>query len=159
MSHEYLLWLTLFAYGWHIAEEYLLDNLSYIQKVVKLKNYTETASHVLHGLTLICALSSIMIGWKIPFLGLFLPAYYLFHGLFIHVFYTIRYRKVNPGVITTVFLGIPISIGAYWGAWQDGVLTWKVTLLSFLIAGLLIPFYFFFLIIRKPLIASYDRKR
>jgi hypothetical protein len=155
MSHEYLLWLTLFAYAWHIAEEYILDNVTYAQKVLKLKSYTEMAANLLHGLTLICAFSSIMIGWKIPYLGLFLPAYYIFHGLFVHVLATIRFRKMSPGVFTTIFLGLPISIGAYWGAWKDGVLTWEVTLLSFLIAALILPLYMLLLKIRKPILASF----
>lgn len=159
MNHEYLLWLTLFAYAWHIFEEYILGSVMWAQKVAKLKNFTEMDSHLLHGLTLICALSSIMIGWRIPYLGLFLPAYYIFHGLVFHVLATIRFRKVSPGVFTTIFLGFPISIGAYWGAWKDGVLTWEVTLLSFLIAALVLPIFLLFLKMRKPILSSFDRKR
>ena len=105
MSHEYLLWLTLFVYAWHIAEEMILGNIIYIQKVLKLKVWTANDLHVLSGLVLVCAFSSIMIGWKIPYLGLFLPAYYFVHGLLFHVLTTIRFRKISPGFFTTLFLG------------------------------------------------------
>ncbi|MBS0629146.1 MAG: HXXEE domain-containing protein [Verrucomicrobia bacterium] len=149
MSHEYLLWLTLFAYGWHIAEEIILGNINYLHKVLKMKDWTANDLHILSGLGLVCAIASIMIGWNMPVIALFLPAYLITHGLLVHVWYTIRYRKINPGFFTTLFPGIPVSIWAYWGAWKDGVLTWDVAVLSLLLGTLFLVAFLILIKLRK----------
>jgi hypothetical protein len=63
------------------------------------------------------------VGWRAPWFALGLPALMLINATFFHVLPTIVTRVYSPGVATAVVTFYPVALWAYYGAWQDKVLT------------------------------------
>jgi len=145
MTHEYLLWISLFAYAVHICEEKVLNWKDWAQSTSGLKNLEWSDFYVGNAAVIVAGVCTAQVGWRCPSFALLLPALQLINGLFFHVIPTIVWRKFSPGVITSCLLFFPIGILAYWGAWADDVLNTYVVILSLVFASLVMALPFLFL--------------
>ncbi|WP_068467942.1 HXXEE domain-containing protein [Candidatus Protochlamydia phocaeensis] len=151
MSHEYLLWLCLFAYAVHIFEEKALNWLYWSRNVLGLKTLTWADFYIANGVVIITGICAAMVGWVLPSFALIIPALQLINGVGFHILPTLVQRRFSPGIITAILLFLPISIWSFYGAYQDGILTVQATILSFIFAGLLMASPFIFMQIKDRL--------
>lgn len=145
MCHEYLLWISLGAYLFHVLEEFFFDWKSWAEKISKLPNLKWRDFFRLNGALFLVGVFTSLIGWDFASLGLFIPALQLINGLFFHLIPTIIFRRLSPGTFTSCLLFLPLGILCYRGAWLDNVLTVKVAIVSFVMASLVmtLPYLFF----------------
>lgn len=145
MTHEYFLWLSVFAYALHIFEETILDWKGFTESVSGLKNLKWADFFVANAAVLMMGICGAMIGWQLPFFALLLPSLQIINGLFFHLIPTILLRRFSPGVISSCLFFFPIGILCYWGANRDYFLHNSTILLSFFCAGMLsvTPLLFF----------------
>lgn len=108
--HEYLLWISLFAYAIHIFEESTLDWKTWAESTLGLKNLQWTDFYLANAAVVVAGVCAAQVGWQLPAFGLLLPALQLINGLFFHLLPTITYRKFSPGVITSCLLFFPIAL-------------------------------------------------
>ncbi len=115
------LWILIVAYAAHIMEEYFLD----------WKGWAERMSGIHMGWAefLVTNSAVIVLGFCCASVGFSCPLFsYLFAGLaFIntltaHIGSSIVKRTFSPGLLTSIFLFLPLSIWAYSVAWQKGIL-------------------------------------
>lgn len=149
--HEYLLWITLAAYAVHILEEASLDWKKWAIKKLKLKNIEWAIFDIANMAVMFIAIAAAMVGWRLPEFALIIPALMLINGLFFHILPTFTQKTFSPGVITATILFIPISLWVYYGAYQDGMLTWSVAIISLILGGLLMASPILFLKLREKL--------
>jgi hypothetical protein len=137
MSHAYILWIATMAYALHIVEEYTFDWKNWAINVIKLP-VTWVHFAVVNGVVIVLGISCSSVAWSLPAYALSLPALMLINATFFHVlpFLTTKGR-FSPGLGTAILLFYPISIWAYYGAYQDGVLSTSTLILSFIIGALL----------------------
>lgn len=151
MTHEYLLWISLFAYVLHIYEEHSLNWKEWASTTLHLRNLTWNDFYVTNSIVIVGGLCTAMVGWQLPFFALILPALQLINGLFFHIFPTIFLAKFSPGVITSTVLFLPIGIITFWGAHLDHALSGQAIFLTFLCAAILMSLPFVFLKLRSML--------
>jgi hypothetical protein len=136
LSHEYIIWICLAAYGIHMLEEYELNWRDWATYVLKLP--VDWASfYLVNALVVVLGICMAMVGWRQPWFALGLPALMLINATFFHVLPTLVKRVYSPGVSTAVLLFYPAAGWAYYGAHQDGVLTTEAIVLSFLFGAVL----------------------
>lgn len=145
MTHEYFLWISLFAYAIHIYEETVLNWKDWAESVSGMKNLKWSDFFVANAAVIVAGVCAAQVGWRFPSFALLLPSLQLINGLFFHVIPTIVLRKFSPGVITSCLLFFPIAILAYWGAWVDNVLNKTVIILSLFFGSLVMALPFIFL--------------
>jgi hypothetical protein len=145
MKHEYFLWASFVGYFFHVFEEFFFDWKSWVEKISKLSNIRWRDFFVMNGALLALGLASTLVGWRLAWVGLFMPALQLINGVFFHLIPSIIFRRLSPGIFTSFFLFLPLGILCYWGAWVDKELTIKVVILSFTLASfaMIFPFLFF----------------
>lgn len=148
MTHEYILWISLFAYALHIYEETVMDWKTWAESVSGFKNIQWVDFFVANAAVIVAGVCTAMVGWQMPSFGLLLPALQLINGLFFHLIPTIYYRRLSPGVITACLFFFPVGLWAYWGALTDGILSWSVLIASLTFACLLMTAPFVFLKLR-----------
>jgi len=148
MTHEYILWISLFAYTFHIYEETVMDWKTWAEFISKFNDLRWNDFYVANGAVIVAGACTAMVGWKLPSFGLLLPTLQLINGLFFHLIPTVYYHKYSPGVITACLLFFPVGLWAYWGAFVDGVLTLGVLFTSLTFASLVMAAPFFFLKLR-----------
>lgn len=149
--HEYLLWITLTAYSVHVLEEATLNWKKWAIGSLNLSNVEWAIFDVANVAVMFIAISTSMIGWKLPALALTIPALMFINGLFFHILPTLLQRKFSPGVITATLLFMPISLWIYYGAYLDGILTWTVAISSLLLGTLLMSSPILFLKLREKM--------
>lgn len=150
MSHEFILWIVLFAYAVHIVEERILLWLPWAKETFKLP-LTWEDFYTANAAVLFSAFSAAMVGWRCVSFALIIAALMIINGLFFHIGPTIVKKQFSPGVITSVILFLPIGITSYYFAYLDGVLTWFNTILSFIFGWLLMSSLFIFHAVRHRL--------
>mgnify|MGYP000697569336 CR=1 FL=1 len=149
--HEYLLWLTMAAYAIHVLEEATLNWKKWAVNSLKLANLEWSIFDIANMAVMFIAIATAMVGWKLPEFALVVAALMFINGLFFHILPTIIQKVISPGVITATILFIPISIWIYYGAYLDGVLTWYVGSVSFILGALLMASPIVFLKLRSKL--------
>jgi hypothetical protein len=149
MKPDYLFWAALAAYALHILEEYSYDWKTWAQKIMKLDvawNMFYVTNAVLFFFGLCCA----EVGWAHPTFSLILPALMLVNAVVGHVIPYVRSkRKFSPGMITGIFLFLPIGIGSFNVAVNTGVQTKALILAG--ICGILLTMFPVFLLKTKNL--------
>ena len=127
---NYIFWVALVAYAIHILEEYTYDWKSWAQKIMKLD--VEWGNfYVTNVVMLFIGLACAEVGWAHQTFSLMFPALMLVNALYFHILPYIRSnRKFSPGMITAIFLFLPIGIKCFTIAMAIGVFT-----KSLLIAG------------------------
>ena len=130
MQTNYIFWVALVAYAIHILEEYTYDWKSWAQKVMKL-DVEWSNFYVGSIIMLFIGLACAEVGWAHPTFSLIFPAMMLVNALIFHILPYIRSnRKFSPGMLTAMFLFLPIGIKCFTVAIAIGVFT-----KSLLIAG------------------------
>lgn len=135
-SHAYIIWISVFAYAFHIFEEFVFNWRDWAESTLTLK-VSWPIFYVANATVMIAGISTAMVGWDAPAFALIIPALQLINGLLFHIFPTIVQRRFSPGVITSVLLFLPIATWAYVGANLDGVLTRWVFIFSLVFGGLI----------------------
>ncbi len=138
--HAYILWIATLAYALHVVEEYMFDWKGWASAVLKLPvGWTQFA--LVNGVVVVLGISCSAVGWSLPAFSLCLPALMLINATFLHVLpFLVTQGRFSPGLGTAVLLFYPVAIWSYLGARSDGVLSWRVGLLSFLIGAALMAF-------------------
>jgi hypothetical protein len=122
MSHEYVLWISVAAYGVHMVEEHELNWRDWARMVLHLP--VDWASfYMTNGIAVVVGVCCAAVGWREPWFALGYPALMLINATFFHVAPTIVTRVYSPGLATAVVIFYPVAGWAYYGAWADGVLT------------------------------------
>lgn len=156
MSHEYLLWIALTAYGLHVLEEFELNWRDWACYVLKLPVDWDSfyLVNALVGVLGICCAS---VGWRAPWFSLGLPALMLINATLFHVLPIIRTRIYSPGVATAVLLFYPVGIWSYYGARKDGVLTTSAVVLSFVFGAALMAMPIVLLKVKGKKLFDYEQ--
>lgn len=137
MDHSYILWIAAFAYALHVVEEYTFDWKGWAIAVIKLP-VTWVHFALVNGVVVVLGISCSAVGWTCPAWALSLPALMLINATFFHVLpFLLTRGRFSPGLGTAVLLFYPIALWAYWGAWQDDILTPGTLALSLLIGAAL----------------------
>lgn len=149
MNHTFILWIALFAYAMHAAEEYILDWKNWADSVLGLPvDWTHFA--VVNSAVVVLGISCAAVGWSLPEYALALPALMLINAAFFHVLPFLATKgRFSPGLGTAVLLFFPVGLWAYQGARLDGVLTVRVLVTSFVLGALLMAFPILLLKIRQ----------
>lgn len=137
MTHAYILWIATFCYAIHIVEEYTFDWKNWALNVLKLPvNWGHFA--VVNGIVVVLGISCAQVAWSLPAYALSLPALMLINATFFHVLpFLVTKGRFSPGLGTAVLLFYPVGIWAYYGAYQDGVLSTSNLVLSLILGALL----------------------
>jgi hypothetical protein len=129
VSHEYLLWIALAAYGVHVLEEHELNWRDWARAVLGLP--VEWASfYVVNALVGVLGVCCASVGWREPWFALGFPALMVINATFFHVLPVAATRVYSPGVATALALFYPVAAWVYYGAWADGALTAPAAILS-----------------------------
>jgi hypothetical protein len=140
-------WLLTVAYAGHILEEYILDWRTWAQDTSKLT--LEWAEFfVANFAVIILGISCSVVGFGCPLFSYTFVGLAVVNGLFAHIGTTIIKRKFSPGLITSIFLFIPICTWAYIIADEKGLLSTSFLLIT-LAGGTLIMLFPIFLQIIK----------
>jgi hypothetical protein len=129
MTHEYILWIAVCAYGLHILEEYELNWRAWASNVLSLP-VDWNSFYVVNALVVVIGACCALVGWRQPWFALGLPSLMLINATFFHVVPTLVTRVYSPGLATALFLFYPVAIWAYYAAWTDGALTRSSAVLS-----------------------------
>jgi hypothetical protein len=131
MKPDYIFWIALAAYAFHILEEYTYDWKTWAQKILKLEVSWDNF-YVTNIIVLFFGIACAEVGWSHPTFSLIFPALMIVNALFFHILPYIRSnRKFSPGMFTAIFLFLPIGIACFTNAVNLGV-----TLRSLMLAGL-----------------------
>ena len=136
-------WILTVAYAGHILEEYVLGWLKWAQETSGLK-LDLTAFFVANFAVIVLGISCSVVGFDYPVFSYLFVGLAAVNALFAHIGTTIVKRKFSPGLITSVFLFIPVCIWAYAVAEEKGILTCSF-ILTTLGGGLLIMLFPVFL--------------
>jgi hypothetical protein len=129
VSHEYLLWIAVAAYGLHILEEFELNWRDWARVVLGLP--VEWGSfYVVNALVIVLGVCCASVGWREPWFALGFPALMVINATLFHVLPVVVTRVYSPGVTTAVVLFYPAAGWVYYGAWADGALTTTAGVLS-----------------------------
>jgi hypothetical protein len=113
MEPNYIFWVALVAYAVHILEEYTYDWKSWAQKVLKLDAEWDNF-YVTNVLVLFIGLACAEVGWSHPTFSLMFPALMLVNAIFFHILPYVRSnRKFSPGMLTAIFIFLPIGIKSF----------------------------------------------
>lgn len=139
MNHEYLLWIATLAYGVHMIEETIYNWHDWVRKVLKV-NAEWSEFYMVNAVVIVLGATCAMVGWRSPAFALILPAFMIINAVLFHIVPVLVTRIFSPGVITAVFLFLPVTGWIYYQAYLDGVLTAPVTWISSL-SGLALMFF------------------
>jgi hypothetical protein len=149
MKPDYIFWVALAAYAFHILEEYNYDWKTWAQKILKLDVDWNTF-YVSNVIVLFFGISCAEVGWSHPTYSLMFPALMVINALFFHIVPYIRSkRKFSPGLFTAIFLFIPIGIRSFSMAVELGVSTKSLAIAG--VCGALVMAFPIFLIKTKNL--------
>jgi len=135
MKHVYILWIAVAAYGFHILEEFAFDWKNWALAVL---NLPVTWAHfaVVNSLVIVLGISCAAVGWNWVAYALSLPALMIINATFFHVLPFIGTQgRFSPGLATALLLFYPVGVWAYYGAWRDGVLSWRAVLMSLVLGA------------------------
>jgi hypothetical protein len=133
-----ILWICVIAYSAHILEEYVLNWNSWVNKVFNIQ-ISENEFLVANTVVLISGISFAMIGDHNITVSLCFPMLMLINSC-VHIISTLIKRVFSPGLITSIFLFIPIPLYLFSKLKIDNRITTKQLVLVF-IGGLIIMCY------------------
>ena len=123
MEANLIFWIALVAYAMHILEEFTYDWKTWAQKILKL-DVDWNSFYVTNVIVLFIGVACAQVGWAHPTFSLIFPALMVVNALFFHILPYIRSgRKFSPGLITAIFLFLPIGINSFHAASILGVQT------------------------------------
>lgn len=143
MKPDYIFWTALAAYALHILEEYNYDWKTWAQKILKL-DISWNTFYVTNAVVLFFGLCCAEVGWAHPTFSLILPALMVADAVWFHIIPYVRSkRKFSPGMITGIFLFLPIGIGSFNVAVNTGIQTKSIIIAG--ICGILLMAFPIFL--------------
>ena len=123
MKPDYIFWVALAAYAFHILEEYSYDWKTWAQTTMKLDVDWNTF-YITNAVVMVFGICCAEVGWAHPTFSLIFPALMVINSLFFHILPYIRSkRKFSPGMFTAIFLFLPIGLGSYKIGMDLGVYT------------------------------------
>jgi hypothetical protein len=144
-------WILTVAYTGHILEEYVLDWRKWAQETSKLKlEWTEF--FVANFAVIVLGIACSVVGFDCPVFSYVFVGLALINGLFAHIGTTIVKRRFSPGLITSIFLFIPICIWAYSIAFGKRILTVSFILITLGVALLIMLFPILLQIIKHKIL-------
>jgi len=136
---EWVLWVLLAAAALHVVEEHALGWQGWAAQFIGPRIGvipTWTDFWATNMLLLVFGFSAAAVGWiAAPAYALAFPALCLINAVFFHILPSLDDGRPNPGCFTAVLLYVPLSIAAYWSAYDHDFLTWATFLLSVLIGA------------------------
>jgi len=115
-------WVLTVAYSAHILEEYILDWQGWAEKTSNIKmKWSEF--FVANFAVIVLGISCSSVGYTCPLFSYMFVGLAAVNAIFAHIGTTVIKRKFSPGLLTSVFLFIPICVWAYAIAAQRGILT------------------------------------
>src|ERR1700733_15090281 len=149
MKPDYIFWAALASFALHILEEYCYDWKTWAQKILKLDVDWNTF-YVTNIVVLFFGLCCAEVGWAHPTFSLIFPAWMLVNAVGFHIIPYVRSkRKFSPGMITGIFLFLPIGIGSFNVAINTGIQTKSLIIAG--ICGILLMTFPIFLLKTKNL--------
>jgi Protein of unknown function with HXXEE motif len=149
MKPDYIFWVALAAYALHILEEYNYDWKTWAQKILKLDVDWNTF-YITNVIMLFVGIACAEVGWSHPTFSLIFPALMVINALFFHILPYIRSkRKFSPGLITAIFLFLPIGLACFNDAINLGTLTKSIVIAA--LCGAFLTAYPIFLLKTKNL--------
>jgi hypothetical protein len=124
----WVLWAIVAAIGVHVIEEYALNFTGWSAHALAVPLTWEDFHLVNAGVTVYAGACAI-IAWRVPALSLSSAALVVLNAAGFHGGSSILVGY-SPGTSTALILFLPLGIYAYLAAYRDGVLTWRVFLLS-----------------------------
>ena len=113
MNLNLIFWIAFVAYALHIIEEFTYDWKTWAQKNLKFDINWNTF-YVTNIIVLFIGIACAEVGWAHPTFSLIFPALMLSNALFFHILPYIRSeKKFSPGMITALFLFLPIGITCF----------------------------------------------
>lgn len=114
-------WALTVAYAAHILEEYILNWKDWAEKT---SNMTMKWSEffVANFAVIILGISCSFVGFECPIFAYMFVGLAMVNALVAHIGTTIVKRRFSPGLITSIFLFLPISTWAYIVAANKGIL-------------------------------------
>jgi len=156
MTHEYVLWVALAAYGLHILEEFELNWRDWARAVFGLPVDWDSF-YLVNALVVVLGVCAAAVGWRCPEIALAFPALMLINATFFHVLPVLVTRMFSPGVVTAVVLFYPAAGWAYYGAWADGILTTQACVVSGTIGALLMAYPIVLLKVKGSAMFRYEK--
>ena len=148
-KRQYILWVMLASAGFHIAEEYLLDFVSFANSHGVPLVWREF--DVINMAYVVAGIAAAGIGWRAPVLSLSYPALLVTNFVF-HTGMSFIDGRPNPGVFTSVLLFLPVGVCCFVFAHRDGVLNRRRTVAA-IILGVVLQLYVVVLVILRDLFA------
>jgi len=149
MKPDYIFWVALAAYALHILEEYSYDWKTWAQKILKFDTDWNTF-YITNVIMLFVGIACAQVGWAHPTFSLIFPALMVVNALFFHILPYIRSkRKFSPGLITAIFLFLPIGLASFNDAINLGVFTRSIVIAA--LCGAFLMAYPIFLLKTKNL--------
>lgn len=148
MVDDYILWILTFAYAAHAFEERILDWKSWALKTFSVEVSWENfycANFTVVVLGICCS----SVGWKYAAFSLSLPALALINAIFFHILPAVIKKSFSPGIITSIFLFLPLGYLSYRSAGEAGVLSPAAAIISLLSGSVIMAFPFILLRIKR----------
>lgn len=127
---KWILWLIAGSALLHIIEEYYFGWLQWVQGFVP--GVTVNQFIIVNSLFLVLCIFAAYIGKKKIVLGLSVASL-IFINSFFHIVPAAAMGVYSPGMVTAIFLYIPLSVLAYVHAFKSGLLGLRVIVLSILL--------------------------
>jgi hypothetical protein len=115
-------WLLTVAYSAHIMEEYTLDWRNWAQQISGMQ-LSWPEFFIANFAVIILGISCSVVGFECPVFSFLFIGLAAVNAIFAHIGTTIVKRKFSPGLLTSLFLFIPICVWAYIIAAQKEILT------------------------------------
>jgi len=146
-------WVLTVAYAAHILEEYVLDWKTWTQETSGLKmEWSEF--FVANFAVIILGICCSCVGYTCPLFAYLFVGLASVNALFAHIGTTIVKRRFSPGLITSVFLFIPICIWAYMIASEKGIFTISFLLITLSGGFAIMSFPILLQLIKQKLVAN-----
>lgn len=143
-------WILTVAYSAHILEEYVLDWKSWAQQTSGLK--MEWAEFfVANFAVIVLGICCSAVGYTCPVFAYLFVGLAAVNAIFAHIGTAVVKRRFSPGLITSVFLFIPVCAWAYVIASEKGILTVSFTIISLLGGFLIMSFPIILQLIKKKM--------
>ena len=115
------LWILIVAYAAHIMEEYFLDWKGWAGRMSGL-DMSWTEFFVANSAVIVLGFCCASVCFECPMFSYLFAGLALVNALTAHIGSSIVKRTFSPGLLTSIFLFLPLSIWAYSVAWQKGIL-------------------------------------
>lgn len=140
---ESIFWLLVISYAAHVMEEYILNWKKWVITITNV-NVEWNEFFVTNSAVIITGICFAMIGFKNPYISLMFPALMVINAIFFHILPTIIKRKFSPGVLTSIFLFLPLSYIAYYEAYKQNLFSIQLLFIT-ISGGIIIMLYPIFL--------------